>query len=135
MERKKLIALIQERGHRMTPIRSSMVTLFSKNHAPLSAEDILKRLPDTHKTTVYRELAFFEEEGLIQKIDFGDGIRRYELAELEHHHHLICVSCKKVTDVHLEGDLESQERNISRRTGFKILNHALEFFGLCPSCK
>jgi Fe2+ or Zn2+ uptake regulation protein len=135
MPKPQQVKTLKERGFRMTPVRSSMLELFGKQHEPISAEAICTHQPDAHKTTIYRELAFFEEQGLIRKIDFGDGIRRYELAEREHHHHLICVSCKKITDIRLKHDLEIQERTISRRTGFKILNHALEFFGLCPSCK
>lgn len=135
METNKLLESLQERGYRITSVRSAMIELFVKNHAPLSAEELLKVLLGTHKTTVYRELSFFESEGVIQKVDFGDGIRRYELAELEHHHHLVCTVCKKVTDVHLEGDLDDQEKKISKKTGFKILTHSLEFFGLCPKCK
>lgn len=135
MESKKLIQTLQERGHRVTPVRLAMIGLFVKHHAPISAEELIKRLPDTHKTTIYRELGFLDEQKLIQKIEFGDGIRRYELTELDHHHHLVCVSCKKVTDVHLEGDLDAEEKKISRKTGFKILNHSLEFFGMCSKCK
>lgn len=135
MESKQLIQALQERGHRVTHVRSKMIELFVKHHAPLSAEELLKQIPDTHKTTVYRELAFLEEQNIVKKIEFGDGIRRYELTELEHHHHLVCVSCKKVTDIHLEGDLDVEEKKISRKTGFKILNHSLEFFGMCPKCK
>lgn len=135
MESKQLIQSLQERGYRVTQVRSTMIEIFVKHHAPLSAEELLKLIPDTHKTTVYRELAFLEEQNLVKKIEFGDGIRRYELTELEHHHHLVCVSCKKVTDIHLEGDLDAEEKKISRKTGFKILNHSLEFFGMCPKCK
>lgn len=115
--------------------RKAICRALDRSHAPISAEEILDGLKGVHKTTVYRELGFLESEGLIKKIEFGDGIRRYERSEMEHHHHLICVGCKKVSDIHLEKDLEVQERSIARKTGFKILNHSLEFFGLCAKCK
>lgn len=120
---------------RMTSARKELCAILEKTHAPVSAEGILMRMKGTHKTTVYRELAFLESEGLIRKIDFGDGVRRYERAAMEHHHHLVCMRCKGVQDIHLDGDLDIQEQKITRKTGFKILNHSLEFFGLCPKCK
>ena len=123
----------------MTKTRTAMSAIFTASEKPQSAAEILtilekKNLP-ADRTTVYREIAFFETTNIVQKVDFGDGVRRYELADAEHHHHLICVSCNKVEDVKLEDDLESQEQKLSRRTGFKILKHSLEFFGLCASCK
>jgi Fur family ferric uptake transcriptional regulator len=139
MHASDLLRAVKASGGRVTKTRKTMAELFTASEMPVSATEILSYLEKkniaVNRTTVYRELAFFEKGGVIQKVDFGDGVRRYELTEREHHHHLICVSCKKVKDVQLKGDLESQEKSISRRTGFKILNHSLEFFGLCASCK
>lgn len=130
-----LLQMLQSKRCRITSARKEICLLLEKTHAPISAEEILEKINVAHKTTIYRELAFLEGEGLIQKIEFGDGVRRYERAEMEHHHHLVCIECKKVADVHLAEDLDVQERSIARKTGFKILNHSLEFFGLCSKCK
>ena len=70
-------------------------------------------------------------------MEFGDGCTRYELntinPEVHHHHHLICLSCKKITE--FKGDLlEDLEKAIGRQSGFKVVNHELKVFGYCKEC-
>jgi len=52
----------------------------------------------------------------------------------DHHHHLICLECDKVEDVELANDLNEIEKRILQKNGFKIINHTLEFYGLCKQC-
>jgi len=81
-------------------------------------------------------LAFLKETGIVKEIQFlHERVKRYELSSLDHHHHLICLKCKKVEDVVLESHLEEQEEKILRSTGFHVLNHSLEFLGICHSCR
>ncbi|MBW7956491.1 MAG: transcriptional repressor [Deltaproteobacteria bacterium] len=138
----RILSEIAGRGFRLTRVRKAIVEIFLKRGLPLSASDIIGALlskdKDTaaNKTTVYRELAFLEEHGIIKEIRFlHERVKRYELAGGEHHHHLICVKCRKVEDIVLEGDLEEEERRILESTGFTVLNHSLEFVGLCQGCR
>ncbi len=139
IQMEELLAQLKGRGCRMTAVRLAMVRLFAKTSKPLAAEEILKKIAvserDVNKTTIYREIAFLEEAGIVQKVEFGDQIRRYELKEQEHHHHVVCEGCGRVEDVQADEDIAEHEKDITRQSGFKITSHALEFFGLCPSCQ
>ncbi len=85
-------------------------------------------------TTVYRSLESLVSEGLVQAVDLGDGERRYELVKPgEHHHHLVCESCRQ--SVHLDQCLiEELEEGIRSKYGFQVKGHILEIFGTCKEC-
>lgn len=125
-------------GHRITEARKAVLDLLTKNTKPLGAQEIHalleKKKATCNVTTAYRELQFLAEQGIVKTVQFQDGVQRYELASLPHHHHLICTECKTVEDVHMEHDLHTVEKNISRSTGFSIREHALEFYGICKRC-
>lgn len=124
-------------GHRITPIRGKILDVFSKAISPISAPDLQDSFAlskvNVNKTTIYRELDFLLKKTLINEVEFGDGKKRYELNN-GHHHHLICLNCKKIEDVDLETDLSKEEAKIKKDTGFKIKSHSLEFFGYCKNC-
>lgn len=126
-------------GNRITRARRAAVEIFAKRHIPMSAADVLaalrKRSVAANPATVYRELRFLEREGVLSSVHFKDGIVRYELADLPHHHHLVCTSCNVVADVHMHGDLAAFEKRIARKTGFAVSDHTLEFYGTCRRCR
>lgn len=130
---------LRSRGFRLTAARKAILDILSSGHKPLSASELhgllLKREVKSDRVTVYRELDFLEKQAVIQAVQFQDRNRRYELASLEHHHHLICQECKSVEDVNIKEDLEAQERTIEKQKNFKIMRHSLEFFGLCANCR
>lgn len=133
-----IIAKLKSEGHRITPIRTKILEIFDGLQSPISAPDLLESIKSfndgVNKTTIYRELDFLQSKNLINEVEFGDGKKRYELND-GHHHHLICLNCKKIEDVDLKTDLSEEEKNIEKQTGFKIQNHSLEFFGLCKNCQ
>jgi len=107
------------------------------HHGPFSAKELhsaLKRR-ELDAVTTYRCLAAFEEVGLVRRCDFGDGIARYEFSEKtgHHHHHVICVDCKKieVLDHCGLGKLEKQVASL----GYTQVRHVLEFLGRCGACR
>jgi Fur family transcriptional regulator, ferric uptake regulator len=120
-------------GLRMTPARTRILELFWDAKSPLSALDILKHV-SVNKTTVYRELDMLLENKYITALDLGDGIKRYELSLLGHHHHLICMECKSITELDFDHDFGKVEKQIATKNNFRILKHSLEFFGVCKSC-
>lgn len=134
----EIISKLKLEGFRITPARSRIVEILTKNLQPISATDLIKDFANSeksvNKTTVYRELDFLLSQKLIQQIEFGDGRKRYEL-NTGHHHHLVCLNCKKVEDVDLKVDLRDEEKKIETETGFKIESHSLEFFGYCKNCQ
>lgn len=135
----QIITNLKNSGHRITKARSLIVEIFGNSKTPQSAFDILNHLKvknaQVNKTTVYRELEFLTVQGIIKEVDFGEGKKRYELDDdTTHHHHIICINCRKVEDVDLKIDLEDEEKRIAKMKNFKVLNHSLEFFGLCGNC-
>ncbi len=133
---------LYERGYKMTPQRKQILQIFVEHPEHLSAEDVYGILREQDSeiglATVYRALDLLSELGILVKIDFGDGCARYELntadPNVHHHHHLICVKCKKV--IEFEDDLlDDLEATISKKSGFQILNHEVKFFGYCKDCQ
>ena len=133
---------LYERGYKMTPQRKQILQIFVEHPEHLSAEDVYNILREQDSeiglATVYRALDLLSELGILVKIDFGDGCARYELntadPNVHHHHHLICVKCKKV--IEFEDDLlDDLESTISKKSGFQILNHEVKFFGYCKDCQ
>ena len=135
-------------GFRLTNPREVVMNVLRKTDKHLSAEDVyvqaLSVNPSIGLTTVYRALDLFTQIGVVQKFDFGDGKARYELTtnsiKKEHHHHLVCMKCKSITDYHdfMEEELElmkKTEKALSKKHHFKIMHHTIHFYGLCENCQ
>ena len=122
-------------GLKVTPQRLKIFEIFSSAKKPLTAEELFKNVsrPDFDLVTIYRTILTFEKVGIIRRVDTREKSTRYELAN-SHHHHLICVKCNDIEDMILEKDLDKQEKIISQTKKFKVLNHSLEFFGICRGC-
>ena len=84
-------------------------------------------------SSVFRSLVWSESQGAVQRVDVGDGRTRFELTG-EHHEHVQCERCGRVTEVPgcLVEDATSQLRSL---TGFSVSAHRLVFVGLCPACQ
>jgi len=134
---------LQERQHKMTPQRQIVLQIFLDHPGEhLSAEDVHGILRDNHSeiglATVYRSLELLSDLGILQKMEFGDGCSRYEVNAIDpdthHHHHLLCTKCGKVTE--FEDDLlENLEQDIENKSGFRIMDHQVKFFGYCKECQ
>ncbi|MBE8953580.1 MAG: transcriptional repressor [Quinella sp. 1Q7] len=139
-----LRARLSERGYKMTPQRKEILKIFvehsDKHH--MSAEDVYNLLRKSDSeiglATVYRALDLLSELGILVQVEFGDGCARYELntadPKVHHHHHLICVKCKRVIEFE-EDLLDDLETTIAEESGFRILNHEVKFFGYCKDCQ
>ncbi|MDA8211720.1 MAG: Fur family transcriptional regulator [Clostridia bacterium] len=132
---------MSEKDYKLTPQRRVILHAFMDNsERHLSAEDIYgivkSQHPEIGLATVYRTLELLAEIGVLQKMNFGDGRSRYEFAQDEehHHHHLICLGCGSVLEF-TDDLLESLESTIAGKTGFKILDHQLKFYGYCKKCQ
>ncbi|TMC13828.1 MAG: transcriptional repressor [Chloroflexi bacterium] len=83
-------------------------------------------------STVFRAVAGLEREGVIQRLEVGDGKAHYELQD-SHHDHVRCDSCGRLAEV--PGCVLAAETvAVQRATGFRVLSHQLVFTGLCPDC-
>jgi len=134
----EIVDRLRLEGHRITPVREKILEILTQNTSPISATDLINNFKSlkfgVNKTTIYRELEFLFSKKLLIEVEFGEGNKRYELNN-GHHHHLVCLNCKKVEDVDLKTDLSTEEKLIEKNTGFKIESHSLEFFGYCKNCR
>lgn len=134
-----ILKTLKESGHKFTKVRKFVLDLLIRSPEPLSSPDIQKafhnkKMP-VNKTTIYRELAFLKDKGVIRELQFGDTTKRYEIMPDNHHHHVVCVNCETIEDVVLEKDLDLEEKTIAQIKNFKVLNHSLEFYGICGRCQ
>lgn len=125
-------------GYKKTKVRELLISHLAELGKPLDAQALQDFLASqgqaVNKTTVYRELQFLLDRGVLVEINFGDAKRRYEIAGLPHHHHLICSKCQNVEDVFVDQDLAALEHKIKAEKKFDIHSHSLEFFGHCRRC-
>ena len=141
---KDLRAKLSERGYKMTPQRKEILKIFVEHPDShhMSAEDVYSILRENDSeiglATVYRALDLLSRLGILVQVDFGDGCARYELntadPKVHHHHHLICVKCKKVIEFE-EDLLDDLESTIAKKSGFQIINHEVKFLGYCKDCQ
>lgn len=133
--------ILQKEGYKLTNQRRDILKAIVDNFQEhLSCEDVFnivsKENPEIGIATVYRTLQLFEKLNIVYKINFDDGLSRYELnlgTENHHHHHLICLGCGKVSEVKLDL-LEALEDEIESEGNFKIIDHNVKFYGYCNKC-
>lgn len=122
-----------EKGLRMTGARRIIVRVLSESHDHPDVELLHQR---THKidpriglATVYRTVRLFEDAGIIEKHDFGEGRARYEEIREEHHDHLIDLKSGKVIEFSNQ-EIERLQRVIAEKLGYKLVEHRLELYGV-----
>lgn len=128
--------LLKSGGLKITPARLAVLDIFSKNHKPISADMICKKLDvKINEATVYRMVSSFEEKGLIKRVDLRRESVYFELNN-DHHHHIVCVNCGVLEDFKENKEIEKiLESVIKKSTKFiKIKEHSLELFGFCKAC-
>jgi Fur family ferric uptake transcriptional regulator len=139
IERKAILKKLRTEGFRLTRARQSIIDLLSASNVPLSLTNIKKNLEKkdirADRTTIYREVLFLKGKKMICEIPVGGGRKGYKVCQDAHHHHLICVRCNKVEEMIFKKTLAPQETEISQRKDFKVLDHLLEFYGLCGDCQ
>jgi Fur family ferric uptake transcriptional regulator len=121
------------KGLRMTGQRRTIAQVLevSKDHP--DAEELYARAaardPKISIATVYRTVKLFEEAGIIERVDFGDGRARYEDAEREHHDHLIDMNTGQVIEF-CDPDIEALQEKIAQKLGYQLKGHKLELYGV-----
>lgn len=80
-------------------------------------------------STVYRTMKLFEDQGIIERHQFGDGRARYESAPTEHHDHLIDLKTGKVIEFQSD-EIEALQAEIARKLGYRLVHHRLELYAL-----
>ena len=130
---------LKSAGLKVTLPRLKILEILEKspNHH-LSAEDIYRVLIEQHEevgvATVYRVLTQFEESGIINKLNFENNQAVYELSNVEHHDHLVCVKCNLIIEFQ-DDVIEQHQLQIANKYNFQLTDHSLYLYGLCNHCK
>jgi Fur family ferric uptake transcriptional regulator len=131
--------VIQRAGHHRGAARDKLIDLLAAQDCALSAleiEDNLRRDGQVARASVYRALELLHDHELVTRLDLGDGVARYEVADpsgRHHHHHLICEQCGQLVPFDDAG-LERSISQLSRRLGFVTKEHEVTLRGNCPDC-
>jgi Fur family ferric uptake transcriptional regulator len=126
-------ALCAEKGLRITEQRRVIARILSEAEDHPDVEELHARASAIDSgisiATVYRTVRLFEEAGILERHDFGDGRSRYEAAPETHHDHLINVETGQVIEF-VDADLEALQRKIAEKLGFRLVDHRMELYGV-----
>ncbi|TNF18805.1 MAG: transcriptional repressor [Rhodobacteraceae bacterium] len=128
---------IQERcetkGLRMTGQRRVIAAVLEDSDDHPDVEELYARAAARDSAisiaTVYRTVKLFEEAGILDKLEFGDGRARYEDAERDHHDHLIDMNSGEVIEF-VDPEIEALQERIAEKLGYRLIGHRLELYGV-----
>ena len=120
-----------DKGLRMTEQRRIIAQVVSDADDHPDVEEIYQRASNLDNNislaTVYRTINIFEEAGIVEKHDFGDGRARYEQAGEDHHDHLIDVKSGKIIEF-VNEEIEKLQEKVAREHGYKLVDHRMELY-------
>ncbi|MBK8629996.1 MAG: transcriptional repressor [Sphingomonadales bacterium] len=126
-------ALCQEKGLRITEQRRVIARVLGDAQDHPDVETLHERASAIDSgisiATVYRTVRLFEEAGILERHDFGDGRSRYEAAPEAHHDHLIDVETGRVIEF-VDPEMEALQRQVAERLGFRLVDHRMELYGV-----
>ncbi|OBY27038.1 Fur family transcriptional regulator [Leisingera sp. JC1] len=131
--RKTIIARCEAKGLRMTGQRRVIAQVLQDSDDHPDVEELYARASAKDAgisiATVYRTVKLFEEAGILERLEFGDGRARYEDAEREHHDHLIDMNTGEVIEF-CDPEIEELQERIARKLGYELRGHRLELYGV-----
>ncbi|MCK9991722.1 MAG: Fur family transcriptional regulator, ferric uptake regulator [Alphaproteobacteria bacterium] len=123
--------LCEKRGMRMTDQRRIIARVLSGSDDHPDVEEVYRRAAAKDSNisiaTVYRTVRLFEEAGILERHEFGDGRARYEQVPETHHDHLINIQTREVIEFS-DREIEELQRLIAQRLGFRLVGHRLELY-------
>jgi len=133
-----MLKKLRERQFRITPQRIAILKILASSieHPTVDRiyEQVKANFPTTSLATVYKTVTLLKELNEVLELGFPEGSNRYDGKRPYPHPHVMCLKCKKIVDPDLSG-LRDMTHEIIKETGFKIMNHRLDFFGICPGCQ
>ncbi len=130
---KTIIKRCEDMGLRMTGQRRIIAQVIEDSDDHPDVEELFKRASGLDAgisiATVYRTVKLFEEAGILDKLEFGDGRARYEDAERDHHDHLIDLNSGEVIEF-VDAEIEALQEKIAQKLGYTLKGHRLELYGV-----
>ena len=130
---------LKEKGLLYSKQREQILKTFMKARSHLAIDDLYnavrKKNPKIGLATVYRTMRIICDCDLAEKVDFADGLRRFEHKyRHQHHHHLVCIKCGRVIEV-TSSRIESLQKKLAKQHNFAPTRDTMKIFGLCSKCK
>lgn len=133
MAESTIIERCEAKGLRMTGQRRTIAAVLQSSDDHPDVEELYARASAEDAgisiATVYRTVKLFEEAGILEKLEFGDGRARYEDAERDHHDHLIDMNSGEVIEF-VDPEIEELQERIAARLGYSLKGHKLELYGV-----
>ena len=134
----RILHKVKERDFRLTPQRLAIIRILSTSETHPSVDEVYREVrvqfPTTSLATVYKTIALLKELEEVLELGFPDGSNRYDGHKPYPHPHAICVKCKKIMDPEISS-ADKLAEEMKKKTGYSIISHRLDFFGLCPECQ
>jgi Fur family peroxide stress response transcriptional regulator len=134
----RMLAKLRERGQRVTPQRLAILRILARSEGHPSVEQVYRLVardfPTTSMATVYKTVTLLKEMGEVLELEFSQESNRYDGNKPYPHPHVMCVGCRRIVDPDLH-ELDGLAAEVTRQSGFRILNQRLDFYGLCPECQ
>ena len=132
-----IISALDRAGLRVTEPRRALATLIAEQDGHFTAADLVEAAQTQRlgigRATVFRTLEVLEDLGAVERLDLPSGEHAYVGCEPAHHHHLVCSRCGRTDEIEDAG-LRTVVTDVALRTGYRVDDHRLELFGLCPAC-
>jgi len=130
---------LRERNLKSTSQRDDIARVFFASNRHISVEELYREVrrvnPRVGYATVYRTMRLLRESGLAAERHFHDGEARFEnVAEEQHHDHLICERCGRIVEFS-NAAIEELQEEVARKLDFVISGHKMELYGICADCR
>lgn len=133
-----ILDILRQRDLRITPQRIAILRAFLNSDQHPSVEQVYGEIrtdfPTISLATVYKTVNLLKELGEILEIGLTDGRNRYDGNKPYPHPHLICTRCNRIIDPEVSL-LDQLTTEVAKATGYRIISHQIELFGICPSCQ
>jgi Fur family ferric uptake transcriptional regulator len=132
-----IVVALDRAGYRLTEPRRALAALIAEQAGHFTAADLVaaarRGRVGVGRATVFRTLEVLETLGAVERLDLPGGEHAYVGCQPAHHHHVVCSRCGRTSEIR-DADLRRVVDQVSRQTGYRIEEHRLELFGLCPAC-
>lgn len=134
----EMVKKLKTREYRLTPQRLAILRILAESKGHPTVEKIHQQVritfPTTSLATVYKTVTLLKELGEVLELGFAGESSRYDGNKPYPHPHVVCMKCHTIIDPELDS-FKHLTREITKETGYDILNHRLDFFGICPECR
>ena len=128
-----IVGRCESKGLRMTGQRRIIASVLEDSDDHPDVEALYDRASAQDDgislATVYRTVKLFQEAGILDRVEFGDGRARYEDAERDHHDHLIDLTTGEVIEF-VDPEIEALQEKIAAKLGYKLKGHRLELYAV-----